>query len=185
MTSTITYYNPHETAILSPNQKMAIGSIQSGYIRLVLGVVEPDTNKPSITMAGSNFAPFERGCGADGWTSSIPGAHCSQKLCRFGPEALPRSEIMIPDNNTDPLNLLENVVPASFINGQRIRCQTPSRPPGTTLQVHVSMSGLHNFSSTTAEVREQEQQPHHLSLSLFITPSPTYTLPSSLPVDVL
>ena len=136
VTSTITYYNPHETAILSPNQKMAIGSIQSGYIRLVLGVVEPDTNKPSITMAGSNFAPFERGCGADGWTSSIPGSHCSQKLCRFGPEALPRSEIMIPDNNTDPLNLLENVVPAcsSTVNEYVARRRAAA---WHTLQVHV------------------------------------------------
>ena len=35
---------------------MAISSLQSGFLRLVMGVVELATNKPSITIAGTNFA---------------------------------------------------------------------------------------------------------------------------------
>ena len=41
---------------------------------------------------------------------------------------------------------------ASFINGQRMSCQAPYRPPGTTINVHLSTGGRHNFSSTSAQV---------------------------------
>jgi hypothetical protein len=117
--------------------QLAVASAQSGFLRLVLGEVELDLTKPAITLAGRNFAPF--------------GTH-GAKLCRYGPTEIPRTEIYIPENNTDPLNLLENVVPATFVSAQRVRCQTPYRTPGTTLQVYVSMSGLRNFSATAASL---------------------------------
>ena len=71
--------------------------------------------------------------------------HACHQLCRYGPVEIPRTEIYIPDNNTDPLNLLENVVPASFVSGRRVMCQTPYRPAGTTLDdVWQTLVAMHN-----------------------------------------
>ena len=97
-----------------------------------------------LTIAGTNFAPFE-----------THGA----LLCRYGPTELPRDEVWIPPNNTDPLNLLENVVPATFVNGQRVRCRTPVRPPGTSIKVHLSIGGRHNYSISYATLTYVQPSP--------------------------
>lgn len=135
---TITYHDTSRPATLFAGQQIAISAAESGF--LLYGddggiEVEEDASKPTITLAGENFAPLtERGL----------------LLCRFGPAVVERPPAMVPENNTDPINLLENVVHASFVSGTRMRCRTPRREAGTRVAVHVSTGGVRNFSSGSA-----------------------------------
>lgn len=135
---TITYYDAAVSAALSANQHIAISAADSGFILYSAdggAELAEDESRLSITLAGFNIAPF---------------AEQGRLLCRFGPEALNRVTALIPENNTDPINMLDNVVHASFVSSSRIRCRTPRRAPGTSLSVHVSTGGLGSFSSQSA-----------------------------------
>ena len=50
-------------------------------------------------------------------------------------------------------------MPASFINGRRVQCQTPYRPAGTTLRVYISMTGRSNFSATSVSLTYYDSNP--------------------------
>jgi hypothetical protein len=153
VTSNITYYDPDVTAQLTPRQQLAISARQSGFYRLsnageFRGEIVPDPTKAVLTFAGSNFAPFDE---------------LGMLLCRYGPTPIRRDDANIPSNRTwqSPIDELENVVPATFVNSGRMRCQAPEKPPGTVLPVHLSTYGVHenNFSARVATVTYYDDAP--------------------------
>ena len=135
--ATLTYYDPSRPAEVSAGQQLAITTAQSGFLRRVQGQTEVDETKPTITLAGANFAPF---------------ATHGTLLCRYGPTEILRDAEDVPDNNTDPIAIYENIVPATFLSGERVHCRTPRRQAGTTVAVHLSTGGLRNFSTTFARL---------------------------------
>ena len=106
---TFTYYDPLSRANVAPGQRLALAETDSGFLiqdPQNPGVILYDNTKELITLSGSNFANFT----ADG-----------QLLCRFGSEILRRDTSFIPENNTEPLEELENVVRATFLSATSMR----------------------------------------------------------------
>ena len=99
------------------------------------------TSSPASFLAffgqvlGSNLARFEY---ASDWL-----------LCRYGSETVAQTEEGMPANTTDPIDALENVVHATFINATAMKCATPRREPGEAVPLYLSTSGLSNFSSSS------------------------------------
>ena len=126
-TSTITYYDPRATAELSRSQQISLATIDAGFYKVDNdGEAVADPTKATLTLAGTNFAPF---------------TESGLLLCRYGPHEVLRDPTHVPSNNTDPINLLENVVHATFVSAYRMRCQAPYRPAGSMVPVHVSIGG--------------------------------------------
>ena len=97
-----------------------------------------------ISVLGHNFAPFGR---------EVHGETHGQLLCTYGFE---QTEIdptgALVANYTELVDRLDNVVHGSYVSSTELRCPTPSRPAGTTIHVHVSITGYGNFSDDFVEV---------------------------------
>ena len=78
----------------------------------------------------------------------------------------------MPDNNTDPVDALDNVLRASFVASGRMRCQAPYRAPGSREYVHLTIGGKdgHNFSTSVATLTYYDERPYVTAVSA-ISPS--------------
>ena len=157
-TQTLTYYDPSQPAYVAPGQRLALAESESGFLKVDPdpvndGGVLIDDSKAQVTLLGSNFVNI-----------TTP----RRLLCRFGTAPTRREPQFIPPNNTDPFLELDNVVEATFLSSGAMRCRTPRRAPGSVVPIFLSIGGIHNFSTTFAELTYYEKSPQRTIVSSIV-----------------
>ena len=183
--SMLTYYDPTSAARVAPDlraqsrtQELPVARSQSGYLERrflpkddpledPLRVLHKSAPTPEDFAAGiSHEAPFVHMIRGDNFfDSSLSSAELQAApdslLCRYGEVAVPQVPELIGENTTSGVDLIENIVEATFIDAHTVACVTPQRNPtakygyrdvGHTERLYVSTGGLNNFSDNFATV---------------------------------